>query len=284
MEITVLTKLVDSREGAGYTLPPELVEAYDTYRRVNACTVPEVPDLDLGSAAARAVAEVAAGKAPDLLSLGRELAEARVQREAHDHAADVRREAVEQAAGAAANLCRDLVDRIIVDHLRPALDALHAEARAVAEALEGYGLDAHRLITAPAKARNAYSTLPALVARHDGITAARRLANSLDQRTPEHDTQGQFATFRDPAALFPGWDYTSSARMPRIPFPEDPSARLLWMVSEPAQQAQPWLPTVTEQDTAWLKHYGEVIERRRNARGMAEQVGARAPMPAGLTR
>ncbi len=130
---------------------------------------------------------------------------------------------------------------------------MHDQAREIAAALTGYGLDAHTLIKAPAKARNAYLRLPELVSRKAAILEARSRVNAIGHRTPEHDAQGLFATFREPMRFFPTWRLP--APIPRLPFPEDGTERLLWIVGPEAQAAEPWLPTVAEQDAAWLAQF-----------------------------
>lgn len=90
--------------------------------------------------------------------------------------------------------------------------------------------------------------LPRLVTRRQLIFTARRWANTIGNRTPQHDTEGLFAEFENPTALTPGW---RQGMRPVIPAPEDPTERLLWAVSDPTAPAKPWLPTVAEQDAAW---------------------------------
>jgi hypothetical protein len=253
--ITILTKLVESAEGGGYTLPDALTAAYATYLKVQALKAPEPSPPDARDAAAQIVATVAAGEVADLVALGDELEQAALRAQGHERVLTALSLAVEQAAGAAVAPARPEV--VIAEHLRPALERVHAEAREVAAALAGYGLDPHKLISAPAKVRNAYAKVPELVARSEAIYTARRWVNTLGNRIPEHDAQGLFALFADPLSLFPG-RYQQS----RLPLPEDPAERLLWMVSPKATAARPWLPTVAEQDAAWLKEFGEEARAR----------------------
>lgn len=260
MQINALTKLVDAGEAGGYTLPAELLDAYRIYTRTRALSVPEVRPLEADAAAARVVAAVAAGDSPELVSLGAEVDRAQRDHEAHARALHILNVATEQAAGAAANLAGDLAEQIITRHLRPAFDEVHAQAREVAAALEGYGLETRRLITAPAKVRNAYASLPDLVSRKAAILEARKSANAIGYRKPQHDTTDIFATFANPFHFAPGWK--SPAPVPRVPFPEDATERLLWMASAEVAGAKPWLPTVAEQDEAWQRVFGEAARRR----------------------
>jgi len=253
MENQALTALVESSEAAGYTLPPELLDAYRTYRRVREVKADIPAPLDVDTVAARIVSAVAAGEDPGPLDAARNLDETTAARATAESAQRILGRATEQAAEAATNLAADLAERIITEHLRPAFEQVHDEAREVAAALDGYGLDAHTLIKAPAKARNAFLRLPELVNRKAAILDARKRVNAIGHRTPEHDAQGLFATFREPMRFFPTWRHP--ARIPMLPFPEDATERLLWIVGPEAKAAEPWLPTVAEQDAAWLAQF-----------------------------
>jgi hypothetical protein len=39
------------------------------------------------------------------------------------------------------------------------------------------------------------------------------------------------------------------------PLPDDPTARLLWLVSDEACAGKPWVPSAAEQDAAWRRHF-----------------------------
>ena len=113
----------------------------------------------------------------------------------------------------APNLCFSVrVETIISDHLAPAYRQLLDEVRAVADALEGYSTNAHTLLTAPAKVRNAYLKLPELVARNKSIREARRLINVVGHRQAQHDASGLFGLFAKPMALRPGWKPPGASR------------------------------------------------------------------------
>lgn len=273
-EITSLTNLVDASAGGGYTLPPELTDAYRIYRRVKAIEVPEPNPLHLDTAAARLVSAVAGGKSVDVLELGAAVAQAETDRRATELARAVLADAIEQAGNAATSVASGLTEQVISAHLRPALDEVYARVREVSAQLDGYGLDdPHRLVTAPAKVRTAYGALPALVARVTAILTARKYANFIGHREPQHDANNLFADYRQPLALSPQWK--PPAQIPRIPAPHDPTERLLWTVSEAAAPAQPWLPTMAEQDAAWWNQFGEGVENRAQRHRDAQAIGAR---------
>ena len=128
----------------------------------------------------------------------------------------------------------------------------------------GYDItNPHTIVTAPQKVRNAYGQLPELVARRFAIFTARSRVNLIGHREPKHDASGLYGELEAPLALSPSWK--PPARIPMIPAPIDPTARLLWVISPEAAIAKPWLPTRDEQDAAWLAQFGEQRARNRNS-------------------
>ncbi len=214
METTALTELAQLSEGAGFTLPAELLDAWRTYHRVKALEVPEPPTADVEAAASRIVSATAAGEAVDPIGAARQLEQATRDAQTAAQAQQLVAAAAEQAANRAAAIAAILVEQVITEHLRPALEAVHDEARKVAAALGDYRVDdPHRLVSAPLKARAAYAALPELVTKRQMIFTARRLINSIGHRVPQHDVSGLFAEFRDPMALSPEW-------RPPMPIPQ----------------------------------------------------------------
>lgn len=253
--ILALTDLVTSAEGAGYSLPAELTDAYDTFVAVKTLVIPPPQALDVETAAARIVNATADGKPVDLMALAVEVAEIELGKQRHDQARHIMALAIEQAGDRATNLCSDLTEKIISEHLWPALKALYGQAREVAAALDGYNLDnPHAMVTAPAKVRNAYGQLPELVARKTAIFTARYRVNSIGYREAKHDSAGLYGEFKTPLVLYPNRAPTSAPGP--IPAPKDPAARLLWVVGPEGAAGHPWMPTMAEQDAAWLEQFG----------------------------
>lgn len=83
----------------------------------------------------------------------------------------------------------------------------------------------------------------------------------------------RFADFANPLAFAPQW--RPPAQIPRLPWPTDPTAALLWLVSEKVAPARPWLPTVAEQDAAWRDKLGEAQQMRASRHRDAVAIGAR---------
>ena len=261
MQTTALKSLIGTADAGGYTLPDELLTAWNTYQAVQALTLPELPQMPVDAAAARLVASVTAGDPLDLLEVGRDAQRVEDDRQAVAIAQRVLAEAIEQADNAVSSLAADLTERIITEHLRPAYQDVLSKAHTAGAALEGYGLDPHTLLQAPAKARGAYFDLSSLVERRTAIWTARRNANAIGYRTVQHDTENRFLEFANPLAFHP--NLPAAARFPGVPAPEDPKAHLLWLITPEATAAKPWLPTPDEQDQAWHEVYGAAVENRR---------------------
>ena len=260
MKNNALTTLVESAEAGTFTLPADVLDACRTYTRVRAVELTELEPLHAETAAARLVSAVAAGEGPDLATLAGEVQRSVTNENVAYQAKGILGEAIEQTGTSATYLAADATERIITDHLRPALEEVHAEAKKVVDALGGHALDTHSLLSSPPKVRAAYLSLPSLVSRRLGILNARHLANTLGDRELAHDTQGLYADFANPLAFSPGWK--PPARVAPIPWPEDTTAALLWIVSDEVAAAKPWLPTVAEQDAAFWEQFGKDQEMR----------------------
>jgi len=268
-----LRALIQGAQDA-YTLPGELLDAWAVSERVRALSVTVPARLSDDDAAAGLVAAVAAGEQPDLVKLGEELSRGETKTEAYRHAQRVLTAAVGEADRRAVSIASDVVETVIRDHLRPALMDVHDKAREAAAALDGYGdLDPVRLVNAPAKARAAFAELPVLVARRRLIFAARRSANRIGNRQPEHDATELFVEFAAPFALAADFNRNGLKSVA----PQDPVAYLLWVSSDAAAAGRPWMPTIKEMDEAWWDQFGEGVEMRRRAASDARAIAAMFP-------
>jgi len=273
---TALAKLVGNAEAGGYTLPPELVDAWQTVERVRAALDLGVPgSLPIEDAAARVVAAVASGKTPDMLEVGREMHRLEGERQAHGHASRALAEAREQAAAAAVSIAVDMTERLISDHLPAALEDVYAKAKESAPALMGF--EKRPPYAAPAKAAKAYDDLTRLAERRSTIFAARDWVNFIGSRKPMHDGANMFGEFENAEILTPWWSSQGVVRWPGLGgvAPEDAAVRLAWVVSDAVAPARPWLPTTVEQDERWWVMFGEKSERFAQSRRDAEAAGAR---------
>jgi hypothetical protein len=277
--IRALSKLVQAAGAGGYTLPADVEDAHAVWLRLQRTELPRPREFGAEDAADRIVQAAAAGETFDPLKLCRDYHAVTDERRLYDEALAVVRMAVEQAANIAVAAASDATERIITEHLRPAHDDVLAKAAEVAGQLRPYTdgeyrLDLQGIVAATSsKIRAAYLALPGLLDRQRIILDARRHANVVGQRKAEHDTAGLFAMFADPMSFHPGWK--PPARIPQFPMPEDETARLLWLVSDAATAARPWLPTVAEQDAAWWARFGEQVEAQARARRDGQAIAGR---------
>ena len=273
-----LDRLLEGARAGNYTLPSQLLRATEGHRRLRELVVRPPRAFGRDHAAARLASRATRGEPLDPLELS-----ARIQRSRTDvllfaEAVEVVAMAVDLGQEEAATMAGDLGREIIEEHLRPAHhEVLRQTARAAARLapyLDGFQVDASRIISASRRARLAYAALPALVRRHRSIRAARDAVNVLGGRSPRHDHRNLFAFFQDPLALGPpGLPYD---RTPAPAPAEDDTARLLWLVSARAARGRPWLPTVAEQDAAWLACFEAPDGARRTDRVASEAGDASA--------
>lgn len=265
----MLRDLIDYRENGRYTLPEAVTSAYAVMDHIKALAAPAPEAQTIQSAASALVADAIAGR-PTAISEYAEQVVAGVHGIAlAEHAGRILTMAQEEATEHALHVTREHADIIISDHLAPAYTKLLEDIDAAADDIRGFGLDVRQLITAPAKARRAYADLTGpLQERHDALRNARSKVLGLADQTPASDVRGMFAELRRPHALAPWWSPESTATMPVPESPQEPAERLLWLVTT-ASSAQPWLPTIGQQEAAWKDVYGDgELQRQRNAHNM----------------
>lgn len=197
-----------------------------------------------------------------------------IEQATHDRdqlALRVLQEATTVAGDRVANIARDVADSIIVDHLRPRYDATMTQAAELVPALVGVPLTVKALVSGSAKVRQAWRAMRDLGDTRSLLLTARRHANSAGERRPAQDGRNEFSSFKKPAALFP--ELPERSRLPQDwPVPEEPVARMLWLLTD-ARTAEPWLPTVAEQDQAYDAVYGGANRMRANAAHFAQGSG-----------
>ena len=260
IENTQLANLIKSRERGGYTLPAELVDAYELAGRAEPVLMPAPEELNEYEAAAQLLTALREDRTPDLDGLVDRLRKANTSRDGI--APRLVMTAVEQANSRAVTLAQELADAVVVEHLRPAQERLLEEAAKAAAIVTAVSpdLDLYALVGASTKVGQAYQQLRVLADRWTVLRTARRYAITLSHRPPQQDVDYLFATFRRPLELFPGW--RPGTLVPALPFREDPVANVVWIATD-AQVAQPWMPTVEEQDAAWSAQFGEYAKRAR---------------------
>ena len=278
-QLASLRPLVESAGSGGYSLPAEVVAAWRTFEAVRALPLPAPSPTDFEELAAGIVAAVADGKTPDVAKAGTKLHRFGDEQQAYAAAQRILGEAVEQAGAAAANVAADSADAIVTDHLAPTLEGIYEQARECGETLAGRPLEARLLLGTAPKVQDAYRDLERLVDRQSLIWDARRWANSVGFRRPEHDGGGTFLHFERPGELS-GWSQTAG-RWPGLDklAPAEPLARLLWFVSDELAAARPWLPTWAQQDERWVAENADFAEQQQAAGSLADYTRAALGAP-----
>lgn len=274
--IQALTSIVQTAAAGNYTLPADVVEAHDVWKRLQQLELKPPRPLAIEDAAAKVVQAATAGDQVDPTKLCREYHKSQDDRRLYEEALTVLRAAVEQAAQIAVGTATDATERIITEHLRPAHDVLLEQARETAALLRPYTDGEYRISTQDLIAANsdaaraAYLALPGLVERRRLIVQARDRANVVGERRAQHDNGGLYATLAEPLALV---QWRAPAPIPTLPIPEGATERLLWLASDVAAKARPWLPTLAEQDATWWAQFGEAIQRRLAASAASGSLG-----------
>ncbi|MGG5260828.1 hypothetical protein [Phycicoccus avicenniae] len=257
--INYATALVDGQDTGRYTLPEQIVQTVQTYRRATELQAPEVAGFTRQDAADDALAALTAGGPVDLAALAAKVRAGATRHGDSTEASGIALATLELSAAEAVRTAVELADGVVTEHLRSAFDALLEEVRQVAADLDGTSLDLHGLLNAPAKVRKAYERLGELTMRHEALWHARKMCTRLTGARPTHDQSGLFIEFRDRLALHP--DLAPTTPVPQLAAPSDPKARLLWLVTD-AALGTPWLPTVEEADARWWDQYGQRIQER----------------------
>ena len=263
-----LTNLVSWQQQGGYGLPSDVLAAVGVLHMAQGLTVPDPPPLrHLADVAAHAVAMLARGEIVDPVKMAAAAEAARSTAARLDVARNLIALAIETAAQHAVAAATDAADRIIVDCLQPVYAAVLAQAVKVAPSLRGVDLDTGGW-NVPPKVVEARNTLKALAERGQMLRQARNAIVGVAGQEPQHDGADQFLLMREPQNLVP--EYSANRPLPPPDVPKEPAAALLWLVTE-GEPGKPWLPTVAEQDQAWMLVFGEAMNMRQ-----AASVSARA--------
>lgn len=244
---THLPRLFAGHDAGGWTLPDELLasrRAVDTLTAASRYGLTEPAARDALDAAT-----VAAARNGDPLPDPSPVLDARRADEAAQIVLDIAQQAGEREAERLVALAVDLGDEVVREHLRPALDAALADGRKAYATYSDVGSDAHELLTAPAKVREAFLAIEEPARRCAAVRAARGdlLTAGYQAALDQTDRIGYFGLFRNADAVWTlGYDQRGSLNPP--PWPSDPRELFVWILSG---SAQPWLPTVDEQDQAW---------------------------------
>lgn len=240
--------LFEPADRGEWTLPDELVRYRDTAVRLGAAFDQLQPPRDIIDVQAEVIA--AAKRADDpvtldvtvLLDHERDMAE-------YDQRSNILRIAWEQAQQDLNATIHELADQVIIGHLQPALTKLWAHATKQVNTLADVNVDStDSLLSASDKQRRAWLDLDDTAARY----ARLRLAwDRIRTGQPQYDGRSDHAEYETGRCrIWP--ESMNNAKFsldPTPPWPTDPRQKLVWMVRN---SHTPWLPTIQQQDDAWM--------------------------------
>jgi len=251
--------LIDLAGEGHFSLPAEIKEAHAAVQRLGAelglaqedAEKIRVEILETSLVDALVTAATGAKKLPNTASV---VAEAVRSREAAGIRTNLVTQALEIVVGTRNTTMQRLAPAITVEHLRPALEEVIAEATKKAKALAGFDHepDPIELLSAPEQTRQAWLDFQRLGRRYRAIRQAQEKLQLLGYRPARDD---RFAEFRNFDALWPRRGALGGSTTPPWPT-SSTAARLLWIVTG---QAEPWMPAADEADAA----YDGFVERNR---------------------
>ena len=250
--------LIDQSNEGHFSLPAEITKAHAVKRlaaelasaQEDASKIrPEILEASLVDALVTAASE--AKKLPNTASAitdavrSREAASIRVQLVSQAH---------EIVVGTRNATAQELAATITIEHLRPALEEVIAEATDKARALTGFDHepDPIELLSAPEPTRQAWLDYQRLGERYRAIRQGQEKLRQLGYRPARDDRFGEFRNFD---ALWPRRGALGGSSTPPWPTSSG-AARLRWIVTGGAEA---WMPTAEEADAA----YDAFVERNR---------------------
>jgi hypothetical protein len=154
---------------------------------------------------------------------------------------------------------------LVVEHLRPAFDAVVAEVRKLAPHLAG--LD---LASGPAMARASDEGRAALRRLEELLPRWSAIRNAHERLLGIGRESGAYSLVRNIDEFFPQ-RHAVMGKVPPPPWPSDPIARLLWYVT--TEGVELWLPTLVEEQAVYQ---AAEDAKPRMPRLMPTTVGARS--------
>jgi hypothetical protein len=246
-------------EGGFFTLPAAITDAYAVAR----CLIDEraKSGVDLVGPARRRLHEATfdAANGRGGWPTGEEVVQAELAQQAVDVRVGALDAALEVARDHFASTVQEMADVVVSDYLRPRFDKVLADTLPAATAVADFGGDLAAIIGAPKATRDAWLALDGLVRSYQTLRRARTTAYA--GRTPKLDVQGVFSEMRNLPDIWPSWRQQVDP-----PGPTDPKARLCWLVTGPAE---PWLPTLAQQDERYEERFATELENARRSRLIA---------------
>jgi hypothetical protein len=181
-------------------------------------------------------------------------------------------QAAERAANALPTVVRQHADEIVVDGLRPALETMLAELRALRAKVNlgtvPFGNEA-ALARADKAVRDAHGKVGDLADRYGVLRAAQQTLAALVGR-PEHDA---LATYGEMSNPFEVWPLRGAYNSGPAPWQSTPGGKVVWIALNP--KAAIWMPTPDECE--------QVALERIAASGLRDRAGATGAYPGAIT-
>jgi hypothetical protein len=248
-----------------YKIPKELTEMASTIQTLEVARRTAAKEVNAPSSnpnwvenglAVEAIERVRSGRT--LKNLEHRAAEVAARYDAVKTRSRVLAGAVQTAEAELRTFINGEADKIISEHLMPALEETLTRASTYAAQLEGIEPTADAVIADGDPARvKAFNCLSGLASRYAAVHACRKALTKMRSGKPI-DSADAFGEFAGIGTLYPQGIFTSRP----TPWPQEPVPKLLWLV-ENRSEAKPWVPTRPEQDAAVQGRQEEAAEREQ---------------------
>lgn len=183
---------------------------------------------------------------------------------------DILSDAVEDAESVQVQVALGSVRELIIDHLRPALEEVLAAVKDRASITPLVPWDApSKLATADKGVRETFALVEVAAVRYAAIRSAQTSLRIATGRPADNDAWNLLSEVRNLPALWPNHAWQVAGNRP--PWPETPTARLVWLASE---EVETWLPLPSEVEAAYAEIVaGGAPAQRADGRGVYAGAG-----------
>lgn len=251
-----------------YTVPSEIVTARRAFRLIHATRTTKTTAylaINLPGVQQLVVEDVLAKAQSGVLEDGwvQPIPETSAERLRLSDELTVLEQAEERAASALPGAVRQCADRVITEGLRPALDKVLSDLRALQRKVDlstvPFG-DEAALAKAGKAQREAHGRVGELTVAYSAIRAAQNSLR-LIVGAPEPDAFGTYGEMSNPYEV---WPQRGSWTQKGAPWEGTPGGKVVWIALNP--KAKVWMPTAAECKAA----YEARIDTNRWAAGKAE--------------
>lgn len=171
--------------------------------------------------------------------------------------------AVEHAQERVVGAAQTHAEEIITKHLRPALEEVLAVVRKHAPAAGNIPWDDFdKAMEAPEPEREAYLAVRAAQQRYSALRGAQEVCYWLT--VGDNEGTQRFSEIRNLHEVWPSYAFRQPSNIP--PWPTNPMARLVWLVTS---GAKPWMPTHDEIEAEFLARRAAAAQITSDSEGMA---------------